>query len=177
MCARANAEDGDSTGHTHGAEPVEFRLMRQEEVAQVSDLALRVFAECVGPSFDPQGVETFARYADPEELARRSQHDHSVLVATVQESIVGVIELREHQHISLLFVDKPHQRRGIARELLTRALELSCSQGHQVRKVTVNSSPYAVPVYQRLGFCALGPEQSKSGMLFTPMSLTVADEA
>lgn len=35
--------------------------------------------------------------------------------------------------------------------------------------MTVNSSPYAVPVYEKLGFHATGSEQTVNGLRFTPM--------
>ena len=34
---------------------------------------------------------------------------------------------------------------------------------------TVNSSPYAVPVYHKLGFIDMDSEQLADGMRFTPM--------
>ena len=36
--------------------------------------------------------------------------------------------------------------------------------------LTVHSSPYAVPVYQRLGFTADGPERQEDGIRYTPMT-------
>lgn len=36
-------------------------------------------------------------------------------------------------------------------------------------KLTVNSSPYAVPVYYKLGFCDVDKEQVVNGLRFTPM--------
>ncbi|KAH3744379.1 hypothetical protein Pelo_14213 [Pelomyxa schiedti] len=39
--------------------------------------------------------------------------------------------------------------------------------------VTVNSSTYAVGVYSRFGFVPTGPEQTKNGLTFTPMYLSM----
>ena len=36
-------------------------------------------------------------------------------------------------------------------------------------QITVNSSPYAVKVYERLGFMKTGEQQEKNGILFIPM--------
>ena len=35
--------------------------------------------------------------------------------------------------------------------------------------ITVNSSPYAVDAYERLGFCKKGEQQEKDGIIFVPM--------
>ena len=167
MRGRCNGQKEDAWA----AKPVEFRLMRPKEAADVSNLVLQVFAEDVAPDCDAQGVEAFARYVDPGALQQRSEHGYIVMVASVQDYIVGAIELREHEHISLLFVDPRYRGRGIARELLARALDLTRSRGHRVAKLTVNSSLYAVPFYESLGFCAKGPAQSRSGIRYTPMVL------
>jgi predicted GNAT family N-acyltransferase len=37
------------------------------------------------------------------------------------------------------------------------------------RTLTVNSSPYAVPVYAKLGFVPTDREQVQSGIRYTPM--------
>ena len=36
-------------------------------------------------------------------------------------------------------------------------------------EMTVNSSPYAVPAYQKLGFEATEAQQLKDGIIYTPM--------
>jgi predicted GNAT family N-acyltransferase len=84
---------------------------------------------------------------------------------------VGAIEVRDYNHISLLFVHMAHQRQGIARELLRRALAICCRYRPSLRQVDVNSSPNAVVAYARLGFRQRGPEQIKNGIRFVPMVL------
>ena len=43
--------------------------------------------------------------------------------------------------------------------------------------MTVNSSPFAVEIYQKLGFHALSGEQLADGIRFTPMKYTILREA
>jgi Acetyltransferase (GNAT) family. len=57
-------------------------------------------------------------------------------------TIVGAISTRDITHISLLFVDKNHHRRGIAREMLNVVLD-DLKKREDVPCITVNSSPYA----------------------------------
>ena len=75
--------------------------------------------------------------------------------------------MQENSHISLLFVDWQYHRRGIARQLFAyirnRALNAGCTE------ITVHSSPYAVPVYQKFGFIKTGPEQELNGIRYIPM--------
>ncbi len=39
--------------------------------------------------------------------------------------------------------------------------------------ITVNSSSYAVRIYEKMGFKATDVEQEENGIIFTPMKLTV----
>lgn len=148
-----------------------FRPMQPGEESQVCELIQRVFDEFVAPDFSPEGVEEFLKYADPGWLSKRSQAGHFVLVALAQDQIVGMIEMRNHEHVSLFFVDGRHLGQGIGKELWRRALAICRRHKPHLGQVTVNSSPYAVPIYEKLGFRPKGPEQVVSGIRFVPMTL------
>ncbi len=96
--------------------------------------------------------------------------NHFDLVSRKGETIVGVIEVRNNDHIYLLFVDAAYHRQGIGKTLLKAALARCVKQDPKVDEITVNSSPFAVPIYQRLGFVAMGGEQVQDGIRFIPMA-------
>ena len=87
--------------------------------------------------------------------------------------LIGVVALRTRQHISLLFVRDKFHRLGVARKLMNVAINAVVIENPQVRAVTVNSSPYAVGFYKKLGFVPLGPEQRADGIRFTSMRLAI----
>lgn len=153
-----------------------YRLMRSGEETAVCDLVARVFTEFVAPDYTDEGIQEFANYAEPNRMVERSQGNHFALVATLLREIVGVIEVRDHSHISLLFVDPRYQRIGIAKELLRRSLEICRSHKPALSEMSVNSSPYAVPVYRKLGFRERGAEWEVKGIRFVPMVLELTDE-
>jgi predicted GNAT family N-acyltransferase len=155
---------------------VAYRPMQAGEESAVCDLVARVFEEFVEPGFSPEGVKEFLGYAEPEALARRARDNHFVLVAVAGDEIVGMIEVRNQDHVSLLFVDARVHRRGIGRELLQRALDICLNSKPNLQQVEVNSSPYAVPVYERLGFRQVGPERVKNGIRFIPMVLELQEQ-
>jgi predicted GNAT family N-acyltransferase len=72
-------------------------------------------------------------------------------------------------------VDEHYHRQGIARELLKRALEICARNRTDQATITVNSSPNSVEVYQHLGFQATGAEQTKNGIRFVPMALSIQE--
>ena len=42
--------------------------------------------------------------------------------------------------------------------------------------ITVNSSRYAVPIYEKIGFIKTEEEKEQDGLKFTPMKLILKDE-
>ncbi|HII06977.1 MAG TPA: GNAT family N-acetyltransferase [Methanotrichaceae archaeon] len=150
---------------------LEYRLMKRGEEAEVCDLVIRVFDEFVAPQFSREGVQEFYNYADPHLFIRRSQWNHFVLIAAAQKEIDGMIEVRDDGHITLFFVDKRFQGKGTGKELLYRALGICQRSKPELSKATVNSSPNAVGIYERLGFRLAGSEQAENRIRFVPMVL------
>jgi len=141
--------------------------MRPDEAAAVCRLVENVFNEFVAPTYVPEGIREFMKYVTPEKLIKRSEENHSTVIAESYGRIVGMVEMRNGDHISLLFVEPREQKRGIARGLMQRVIAL-----HNCQHITVNSSPNAEPIYTRLGFTADGPEQTTHGIRFVPMTWT-----
>lgn len=154
---------------------IAYRSMTSGEEDEVSDLINRVFDDFIAPGYSPDGVQEFRKYVQAEAIKQRSETDHFLLVAIAAEKIVGVIEIRANEHLSLLFVDSEFQGRKISRELLHRALDICRYHQPDLTQMTVNSSPYAVPIYERLGFDPTGPEEVLNGIRFVPMILNLID--
>lgn len=154
---------------------VVVRIMTPDEADDVSALVLSSFEEFIKPEYDAQGVAEFQRYAEPEAIRRRIAQDHVVMVAERDGALAGMIEMREGNHVGLLFVSKAFHRRGIARALLRTALAHARSQTPDLARVTVNSSTLGVAAYERLGFRQTGPERTVNGIAFIPMAMRLEE--
>jgi len=150
-----------------------YRFMAPDEADVVCGLIVRVYNEFEAPAESPEGVREFLSYVQPDFMRKRLSRDHFVLVAVVDEAIVGAIETRNNNHISLLFVDRAFHRRGLARGLFKSALDICRSNIVDLKTITVNSSPYAIEVYQRLDFFPIGEKQTIHGITFIPMAFKV----
>lgn len=91
--------------------------------------------------------------------------DYLCLCAEEQGQLLGVVTLHRPAHLHHLFVTPAAHGRGIARQLW-QALK---SHLDPAMPVTVNSSEYAVPVYQRLGFTPTAGAQQRNGVRYVPM--------
>ena len=87
--------------------------------------------------------------------------------------LIGVIAMRSGFHISLLFVERQYQRKGVATRLVRRGAAYCLEQNPELRRITVNSSPKGRKAYEAMGFYELAPEQVRDGMRYTPMRIDV----
>ena len=58
--------------------------------------------------------------------------------------------------------------------MMDHAVELITSRPERPQSVTVNAARGAIPAYERLGFIVVEPEQTKNGIIFTPMARELA---
>jgi len=155
----------------------QIRLMESGEEAQVCKLVERVFIANEASEISQQSISLFLSYANPVRMAERVGQDFCfVLVAVQEDQLIGMIEVRNYNHIALLFVDDGHQRQGIASALLEGAIAKCREKNPTLRRITVNASPYGLPVYAHWGFHPIGEEIEMDGMLFTQMALDFPED-
>lgn len=148
---------------------MKIRPAKQDEWESAMALAWRTFLHFEASDYTPQGVDSFLDFISDTTLNRMFlMGNYRLFVAVEEEKIVGLISLREGNHISLLFVDEKYHRRGIGRALLNYAARYLYEEKGKIF-CTVNAAPYAVEFYKKIGFHAVKPEESKDGIRFTPM--------
>jgi GNAT superfamily N-acetyltransferase len=141
-----------------------------EETA-ISHLIKTVFDEFVAPDYSPAGNTFFHAYIEPDRLLERFSNGDVLLTAKTNNRIIGMIEVCDHNHICLLFVDKAWHGKGIAKRLVTRAIATSREKDTKLKYFEVNSSPYAERIYARLGFTKTADIQDVNGLKFIPMKM------
>jgi GNAT superfamily N-acetyltransferase len=148
-----------------------YRQLLKGDEQRVSELIEAVFDEFIAPDYESGGIEEFRKHIVPHDiLGRHMRGDSFVLVVEEAGEMVGVIDVRDGSHIRLFFVRKERQGRGIGRKLFELAVDRCRQEDHELTAITVNSSPYAVPIYESLGFVVSHPEQVKNGIRHTPMT-------
>jgi len=155
-------------------EPITFREMAAGDEMAVSTLIEDVFDEFIAPDYGPGGVEEFKRHIVPEDLLQRHvRGDSHIIVAEEDGELVGVIDVRDGCHIRLFFVRKDHQGGGIGRKLFDLSRQRCRQEDPALEEITVNASPYAIPIYESLGFFVAQPERFRNGIRHTPMSYRI----
>ncbi len=155
--------------------PVDYRPMRVDEAPAVSAMVIAAFDEFIAPDYGPEGIAEFHRFAAADALVARIAKDHFVRVAVAGSAPVGMIEIRENNHVALLFVEKAYQHHGVATSLLELALADARAASPDLARVTVNSSRFGVRAYEKLGFRQTGAERTVNGIVFIPMARQLND--
>jgi len=102
-------------------------------------------------------VESFENYLKNKEA-------YEDYVYEKNEKIIGYFSLLNGIHFLYLLVDEKHHKQGVAKALITYALENRTDKFY-----SVNASIYAVPFYKKLGFVAFALVQKHHGMIYQPM--------
>lgn len=143
-----------------------------EKLRDALDLVWEVFEIYEAPVYEEIGIKTFRHFIEYGNMVEKvRQGEMTFWGCYLNNYLVGVIALRTGQHISLLFVREKFHRLGVARRLVRVAVNGLANQNPEIRAVTVNSSPYAVEFYKKIGFVPLGPEEKRDGIRFTSMRM------
>ena len=141
-----------------------IRQARARDAEAISDLVLSLSSYFIA---EPESAEVrpFLETLSPEATAERIHSENfNCFVAEHDSRVLGVIAIRDGSHVYHLFVRSDAHGRGIARALWQHVRSMSAE-----RVFTVNSSLYAVPVYERLGFRATEAPKKADGLEFVPM--------
>ena len=148
---------------------IEVKQLLNNEKDEALLFAKKVYIETKDDSYSKQGIETFCKFIDNKKITK----SFKVYGAFEDNVLKGIIATdRRKRHISLFFVDKVSQGKGIGKKLMSIVID-----DNENSFITVNSSRYAVPIYKKIGFIKTEEEKEQDGLKFTPMKLILKDKA
>ena len=140
---------------------MEIRPICEEEQKNAIDLIWNTFLKFEAPDYSTQGVKAFYAFLSDENTLKSLEF----FGAFENNELLGVIATRhKKKHISCFFVLDKYQGQGIGKKLWKYVKERS-----EFLAITVNSSPYAVEIYHKLGFEDTDTEQLVDGIRYIPM--------
>jgi GNAT superfamily N-acetyltransferase len=150
-----------------------IRPLDDTDIPAVARL-LRVLAqEFIVHESSPEGAATFLRENDVEAIRANVARGMVYHVAHAGDELAGFIAMRERSHLYHMFVDRRWHRQGLAHRLWEVA-QAAALEGGPLAAFTVNSSNFAVPVYEAFGFVRTAPMQCMKGLYFNPMALALS---
>ncbi len=155
--------------------PYFIRKAKEEDWDDAMAVAWKTFVKFEADDYTKEGVRSFFDFVTDPILQRMFLNDaYHMFVAEDEGKIIGMITLRNDTHISLLFVDEQYHKQGVGSSLMQAMWNFVAKEKNE-DFITVNAAPYGVEFYHKLGFLDLGPEESKSGIRYTPMKRSLID--
>ena len=143
---------------------MDIRAIDAKEYEEAKNLIWNTFLEFEAPDYSAKGVETFRAFLADDTSLKKLEFFGAFEGGVLK----GVIATRnERKHIACFFVCAKYHRQGIGKKLWEYV-----RQSSGFSEITVNSSPFAVEIYHRLGFENTNTEQITDGVRYTPMRFT-----
>mgnify|MGYP002526499281 CR=1 FL=1 len=139
---------------------------------EISQLISRNAKLLLNDDFDGDGLDFFLNTVSRQSITEYMDQGFMYLVAETASEIVGVVAIKDHRHLFHLFVDINHHNKGIAKKLWLDIFADSL-QKRNGGVFTLNSTSYALAVYEHWGFVKTDDMQMRQGIRYTPMELAV----
>ncbi len=142
--------------------PFTLSLLPESRIGEALELCWRIFCIYEAPDYLPEGVEEFRKTLHDQEYLSKLRYYGAF---SGSDELIGVLAVRDSDaHICFFFVDGRYQREGVGTALFRRMME-----DFSGKTVTLNSAPFGLPFYRKLGFAETDTEQCVNGIRFTPM--------
>jgi GNAT superfamily N-acetyltransferase len=142
---------------------------------RISNLIYVLAEKYITHELTPEGATTLLSSLRPNEIKQYIESGIKYHLAEIEDELVGVIAVKDNSHLYHLFVDEHYQRKGIASLLWSVAQEACLLKGNP-GIFTVNSSSFALPIYEKLGFIVQEGQQEKDGVIYIPMKLKLQNK-
>ena len=133
------------------------------------------FLRYEAPDYGPEGIASFRRdiidNADFHEKVISGEN--RMWGAFHGEKLIGLFGMRGESHICLVFTHHDYHRQGVATGLLRQLISDVRRDNPDLKRLTLNSSPYGLPFYLHSGFYPTDSEQTINGIRFTAMAIDI----
>lgn len=151
---------------------MKIRAAQTNDVENISDLITILSRKFIIKEFSAEGGEYLLSTMTATAIDNFMQSGYVYHVAEIDNTLAGVVAVKDHAHLYHLFVAEQFHRMGIAKKLWQVAMKVCLANGN-AGEFTVNSSAYAREAYKKLGFVAQPGPKEKGGVVFYPMKMTI----
>ena len=139
---------------------MEFKKLPITRNSECLDLVWRVFSLLETPIFGEAASQSYKAIIEET----REKNNIVFYGALDGDRVVGVLGMRENNHIGYFYIDPSYQRQGIGKKLFNLMKD-----DYIVHTFTVNAMPTGVDAYRRLGFFVAGDLENRGGVITTPL--------
>ncbi|MDO6685379.1 MULTISPECIES: GNAT family N-acetyltransferase [unclassified Agarivorans] len=152
------------------------RLAELDDAAAISVLVSQLTRRFLVEDFSPAGaarlLDAMSEQAVRSYLQQGFRYHLAEQTSENSTELVGVVAMRDNQHLYHLFVAESAQGQGLASCLWQHA-KASCLANGNCGEFTVNASLNAKAIYQAWGFVAELERRETKGIIDVPMRLVL----
>lgn len=144
-----------------------FKIQRAgiENIDDISILAKNIYLKYNSNLDTKEGIDNVLKFISADSMRLRFYMQGSLMLTAInnkENTIIGMLEIINYDHIALFFVDDRYFRLGIAGNLFNEAKNIL-----NLDRYTVKSTHYALEFYKKLGFIKLYNDiQEENGVHF-----------
>ena len=145
----------------------EIKKAQIEDLEEISNLAKKIYLKYNSTLDTDEGINNILTFMSKENMRLRFYIEGALILVARDKNnkIVGAIELKNFEHISLFFVDDKYFKFGIGKKLFEEVKNIL-----ELEKYSVNASDYALEFYKKLGFIQITDSiKIENGVHFYPM--------
>jgi len=135
-----------------------------DDAQAINKLIIPLVEEFISHEYTEQGNVFVLSSMSEENIRVNIDKGFEYFIAKDDQRVVGVLAIKESNHLYHCFVDKNYHRQKIGEQLWNYWLSDA-----KAEEVTVNSSKYAIKFYESLGFIYSGEVFEKNGIVSYPM--------
>ncbi len=149
---------------------ITYRPGTLDDAESVSKLILDSQRKYCFHEYTEEGQKLMLRLCGVKAVRFYIERGDVYYVALNHGNLVGVVGIRDTDHLAHNFVDGNFHRNGISKELWRLAAE-ECKKRGNKGSYELRASTYAIPIYEKWGFVQTAPTDQEYGITSTPMSL------
>ncbi|MGX2039631.1 GNAT family N-acetyltransferase [Methylocaldum sp. MU1018] len=152
---------------------MDIRTATPDDAPRIGALVRGLTCKYIAHEFSEQGARRLLESMSEATIEGYLESGYRYHAREENGELAGVIAIRDNRHLYHLFVSERFQGRGLARRLWEVAKAARLRAGNP-GVFTVNSSRYAVGVYEKFGFVRQSEAIDVSGVICIPMKLESA---
>ena len=146
-----------------------LRQTLESDVKDLSELVCNSFVTLASADWSSAATEKLVADSSPEAMLTALKGSHFSKVALSNNQIVGMVLFSKPNVMKMLFVSPDMTRRGFGRLLWESARESVEKSEPAVSTIELNSTTFAIPFYQSVGFVPVSTKFEIEGAIMTRM--------
>lgn len=142
---------------------MDIRILRGHEVKEANKLIKHVFLSCYACQCSKEGIDEFLRYFKDENILTMMKNKELIMIGAYDEKLIGVIGIKNLNHIMCLCVDEDYQGKYIGTQLFNKAKNV------MPYTVSVHASLNMIDFYKKQGFIQHSKPYLNNGMPYVFM--------